>query len=572
MVDNVTGVTLTFNGEIYNYVELRDELEDLGHRFLSNSDTEVLLRAYLEWGSQCVQRFNGDWAFLIFDPRTRTAFFARDRFAVKPLYYTRARGGVSIASEPKGLLTLYPELRRVNEKVLYRFLRESALYDMNQSFYEGIHVLPPAHLAIYRPDEDVLEISRYWDWPSVRSAAHRDIQAQFDALFEDAVRLRMRSDVPVGTTLSGGLDSTATTTVAGDGLNSDAGRMVAFTSVYEKPSGGASADEKEWAERAVSVCPNVELKEVTASVSNWSSTLRRIVKYMDGPGYSPAVYPLWNIMQSASHRGIKVLVEGQGADELLGGYPDHSAAALLDEWWFALSRCKLGRLIREFRGYWTTFGGLFFVMRLARLVSPWLRDFNYRYSGAVGAMRSDFIKRAGSTSAGGIQAVRALSGIGLAEREMRIDFESRILPGLLHYGDAISMANGIESRLPFLDYRLVEFCASLPIDWKIRGGQTKYILREFLRRNKQSQIANRKDKKGYPTPIDQLLKEDNGKVLRELLMAPDSKILEYCDHKGLNDLINRYLSGWKRSENPLYRLVSAELWLRECIDPGYDLT
>jgi asparagine synthase (glutamine-hydrolysing) len=148
---------------------------------------------------------------------------------------------------------------------------------------------------------------------------------------------------------------------------------------------------------------------------------------------------------------------------------------------------------------------------------------------------------------------------------MRVDFSSRILPGLLQYGDTVSMANAIESRLPFLDYRLVEFCARLPIEWKIRNGQTKYILREYLRSIGQSQIANRKDKKGYPTPIEQLFKFNNGEMLRELLLTPDARIGKYCEHKKIKKLICRYLSGQKRSEDPLYRLISAELWLQECI-------
>ena len=141
----------------------------------------------------------------------------------------------------------------------------------------------------------------------------------------------------------------------------------------------------------------------------------------------------------------------------------------------------------------------------------------------------------------------------------------RILPGLLQYGDTVSMANGIESRLPFLDYRLVEFCARLPIEWKIRNGQTKYILREYLRRIKQTQIANRKDKKGYPTPIEQLFKYNDGELLRELLLSQHSRISAYCDQSKIQDLLTRYLAGQKRSENPLYRLLSAELWLQECI-------
>ncbi len=565
MVDESTGVALTFNGEIYNYIELRSELEALGHHFHSQSDTEVLLRSYLAWGTRCVERFNGDWAFLIWDPRDRSAFLSRDRFAVKPLYITHSNGVLSIASEPKSLLALYPELRRVNERALYRFLKESALYDNADCFYEGIQLLQPAHSAIYKLDEDELAIMRYWDWPEADTPpAQGNVQMEFNALFEDAVRLRMRSDVPVGVTLSGGLDSTAVMTSANRHLESGKTRMTAFTSVYEKQGDSTVVDERKWAALAVENCTHVDLQLVEAPKHLWMQTLRKIIYYMDGPGYSPAVFPLWNIDHTASRQKVVVLMEGQGADELLGGYTDHAAAALLENSGFLLRRFKWIYFGRELKGCLAAFGARVFLTRLSRLVFPSLIDFNYRHAGLLGVMRADFIERV-SSELDKLPPARKTTTVGLAEGVMRADFSSRILPGLLQYGDTVSMANAIESRLPFLDYRLVEFCARLPIEWKIKNGQTKYILREYLRSIGQLQIANRKDKKGYPTPIEQLFKFNDGEMLRDLLLAHDARIRAYCDQEKIQNLISRFLSGQKRSENPLYRLISAELWLQECI-------
>ena len=567
MVDESTGVALTFNGEIYNYVELRSELETLGHQFNSQSDTEVLLRSYLAWGTQCVERFNGDWAFLIWDPRGRIAFLSRDRFAVKPLYLAHASGRLSVASEPKALLALYPDLRRVNERALYRFLKESALYDNADCFYEGIQVLKPAHSAVYKLDENELTIARYWDWPDVGIAPPQvNVQMQFDALFEDAVRLRMRSDVPVGVTLSGGLDSTAVMTSANRHLESGKTRITAFTSVYEMQADLPIVDERKWAALAVESCTHVDLQLVEAPKHSWVQTLRKIISFMDGPGYSPAVFPLWNIDYTASQQNVIVLMEGQGADELLGGYTDHAAAALLEHFGYLLRKFKWVDLGRELRGCLNAFGARVFLTRLIRIVFPRLIEFNYRHAGLLGVMREDFIERVGLES-DKLPPARGVASVGLAEGVMRVDFSSRILPGLLQYGDAVSMANAIESRLPFLDYRLVEFCARLPIGWKVRNGQTKYILREYLRCIGQSRIADRKDKKGYPTPIGQLFRFNDGEMLRELLLAPDARIRAYCDQKKIQNLIHRYLSGQKRSENPLYRLISAELWLQACIPP-----
>ncbi len=564
MADQETGVVLTFNGEIYNYIELRKELESLGYHFQSNSDTEVLLKSYLAWGKQCIDRFNGDWAFLIWDPRERIAFVSRDRFAVKPLYFTRARGAFSIASEPKALLQLYPELLKVNERALYRFLVESALYDRTDCFYDGIQSLPPSCYGIYRLDTDTLDVERYWDWPKGKPSPQKDIQAQFNALLEDASRLRMRSDVPVGITLSGGLDSTAVMSTAEKQLEVGSSRMTAFTSVYDNQS-EVLVDERKWAALAAENCAHVDLQLVGAQVSDsWLQTLRKILHHLDGPGYSPAVVPLWNIMHSASKQNVKVLMEGQGADELLGGYADYAAAALLDRWGYLLRRLKWISLGRELMSCFATFGVTVFLTRLSRFVFPWLINLNYRYAGLLWVMRADFVARVNLEPDNSTPA-RTDTSTSFAEKVMRFDFTTRELPGLLQYGDAVSMANGVESRLPFLDYRLVEFCAGLPIDWKIRNGQTKYILREYLRSTGQTQIANRKDKKAYPTPVEQLFKFNNGQILNELLLTPEARISAYCDQNKIRKLIERYLSGQKRSENPLYRLLSAELWLQECI-------
>jgi asparagine synthase (glutamine-hydrolysing) len=295
----------------------------------------------------------------------------------------------------------------------------------------------------------------------------------------------------------------------------------------------------------------------------WLQTLRKIIRFMDGPGYSPAVFPLWHIASTASRQQVKVLMEGQGADELLGGYTDYAAAAMLGKLVHLLSRFQWVALGREVMSCFAAFGASVFLIRLSRLMFPWLIEFNYRHSGLLGVMRPEFIERVKPRLEN--MPARRNSSESLAENVMRFDFSSRILPGLLQYGDTVSMANGIESRLPFLDFRLVEFCARLPIEWKIRAGRTKFILREYLRQINQAEIADRQDKKGYPTPIERLFKSNDGEMLREVLLSPDARIGAYCDQEKIHQLLNRYLAGQNRSENPLYRLLSAELWLQECI-------
>jgi asparagine synthase (glutamine-hydrolysing) len=370
--------------------------------------------------------------------------------------------------------------------------------------------------------------------------------------------------VPVGLTLSGGLDSSAVMTSVNKNLVYGSTPVKAYTATFDKQPYSAEVSEQPWAKLAADRYSHINQQPILSSMDNWLQTLRQCIRHMDGPGYSPAVFPQWSIMIAASQDGVKVLLEGQGADELLGGYPDYAAANLLDRTWPLLRKFKWFLLWKELQTYFATFGLTYFLMRLVRLISARLKNFNYRYSGVIGVMRNDFIERA-YLYPENLSTLQNRKSISLPEKLMRNDFMSNILPGLLQYGDSISMAHGVESRQPFLDHRLVEFCSRLPIEWKIRDGQTKFILREYLRRHGQVEIANRQDKKGYPTPLEYFFKQNNGELLREMLLSPEAKIHDYCDAPKIEKLINRYLAGLKRSVNPLYRLLSTELWLRECI-------
>ena len=318
-----SGAVIVFNGEIYNHLELRAELASLGHRFAGHSDTEVLLHALAEWDTAALPRLNGMWAFAFWQPERKRLLLARDRFGVKPLYYRNAVGGLAFASEPKALLALFPEHRVVAEETLLDFLGNNLLYARGESFYRGIHVVPPAHCAVYEQATGSLQLSRYWDYPSQVDAtlgADAAVQ-QFDALFTDAVRLRLRSDVPVGVTLSGGLDSTGVLAAASP---MSARPLTCFTSVY----GDGEMGELPWAQSA-SAAVGAPLLPVAAPQQDWLATLRKVAWHMDGPGYSPAVYPLWHLMQRARSESVPVLLEGQGADEALAGYPQYAVLELL---------------------------------------------------------------------------------------------------------------------------------------------------------------------------------------------------------------------------------------------------
>jgi asparagine synthase (glutamine-hydrolysing) len=558
MVDADSGAVVTYNGEIYNYLELRQELESRGHRFRSATDTEVLLKAYLEWGPGCLGRLNGMWAFAVWIPARQTLFCARDRFGVKPFYLWRNSSSIAFASEPKAILALRPETRRVDESTLAAFLGQSDLYTGDRSFYEGIRVLPPAHCAQWSAATGDLRMWRYWNYPSepARLQSPQHEIATFTALLDDAVRIRLRSDVPVGLTLSGGLDSTAVLTGA---MKSGSQPLACFTSVYSSQERG----EAGWAQRAAAPY-GIQPIEVEATESNWLDTSLDISWHMDGPGSSQAVYPLWFVMREARARAVPVLLEGQGADELLGGYSQHAVLALLREVRAVTTRPNRNsvqemhlawrRLVRTFTLRWA-------VLWTLREAFPGLLGLYRRRSTASAVMRPELAVHLPPDRFG----LDAPPWTDPLSRRLLDDHSRGVLPGLLHYGDAISMAHGIESRLPFMDYRLVEHLFARSSELKVRQGETKWLVREYLRRNGQRSIGERPDKLAYPTPLEHWLVRAGGATAKEVLLQPGALIHTYCEPSRIDRLIRMHVAGRAGAGYHVYRLVSTELWLRTCI-------
>lgn len=561
MIDSVSGHVIVYNGEIYNYLELKTDLQIRGHKFRTTSDTEVLLKCYLEWGVDCLKRLNGMWSLAIWSPIEKTLFFARDRFGIKPFYYThQARLGFAFASEPKALTALFPECRQADEGSLYEFLSMGMLYASGRSFYKGIKVLPPAHCGEFRPCTGSLRIWRYWRYPQY-AGAHQSVEddvAEFKALLNSAVNIRLRSDVPVGVTLSGGPDSTA---ILAGAHGSGVGHITCFTSVY----GDTNRGEAKWARRACSLYTD-DLQEIETPKKDWLFTLEKIAWHMDGPGYSPAVYPLWYIMKRARQEGILVLLEGQGADEALGGYPQYGVLSLLSKLSATFSGRNQKRGWRDCRETWQrlveTFTLKWVLLWTIRELAPWLVNFNRRVVGAGSTLRKQFIAYMHKDKLKEHEPYRHPDRI---TRRLQSDHSRDILPGLLHYGDAISMAHSVESRLPFMDYRLIDFLFARSYKIKIRQGVTKWILREYLRGVNQSAIAGRKDKLGYPTPVESWLAEHNGTIARDVLLSSNAAITRYCEPRKIENLIARHVSGRHGVGNHIYRLLSTELWMQQCV-------
>lgn len=554
MQDPASGTVIVFNGEIYNHAELGEELKRLGHCLTGHSDTEVLLHALIEWGVDVLPRLNGMWAFALWLPGRRQLLLARDRFGVKPLYYRRGKAGLAFASEPKALLSLFPEHREIEENTLLDFLGNNLLYARSTSFYHGVDVVPPAHFALYDPNSGSLELTRYWDYPqeTERQLTADEALEEFSSLFEDAVRLRLRSDVPVGITLSGGLDSTGVLSAA---AGEAALAPTCFTSIYSDNVQG----ERAWAELA-SRAANATLVPVAAPQDDWLPTLRKISWHMDAPGYSPAVYPLWHLMKRARAEGVPVLLEGQGADEALAGYPQYAVVEML-----AYLQGRSGR--RDARGIGGRLSALqkTFSLRWAfawalRELSPTMLRLHRRRVGFESLMRE-------SVALPGLPENASPRRVDPVGERLLQDHSRDILPGLLHYGDAMSMAHGIETRNPFLDYRLVEWMFRLPPSLRFRNHETKWVLREYLRVHGQERIGNRPDKKGYPTPVGQWM-ATFGHELEHLLCDTPTPLHEWCDPQRIRRLIEQNRTGGMSASHHLYKLLSTQLWIQECVQKG----
>jgi asparagine synthase (glutamine-hydrolysing) len=553
-------LALVFNGEIYNYVELRRELQSLGHCFKSTGDTEVLLHAYQQWGGDCVQRFNGMWAFLIHDTRTNTIFGSRDRFGVKPLYRARTRDAVLLASEIKAIRASGLYHGGVNWTAVSRLLqrRLDLVEETGETFYADIEQVPAGCAFELRADGSFREW-RFWSLDELPDLAITDPAAQFRELFDDAVRLRMRSDVPVGVSLSGGLDSTSIISVmASHRAAADAVAPNASLEAFSFMS--AEYDEEPYIKQTLEQT-KAELHRVGMDPQKLWDDLERLLWFQDEPVHSAPALVSFDVYALAAANGVKVILCGQGADEIIAGYPNYFA-----EYWLWLVRHgKLRRLRDEIDAFARALG-----RSPAELLRHTLRQycgFQLRRSKTYRSLTKR--RRSSSTQANGWftpevhQAYRDTGdeSHGSLEAALRQSVERAPLPLYLRIEDRNSMAHSVEARLPFMDYRLVSLAFRLAPEWKLRGPWNKYVLREAMRSSIPESVRTRLDKMGFPVPVARWFRTTLYEPLQDLLAS------ERARGRGLYnvDVIRRDLERHREGEidiaNGLFNVAQLETWL-----------
>ena len=549
-------VWVIHNGEIYNFLELRPELEAKGHVFRSAGDSEVILHAYEDEGEDCVRRFNGMWAFALWDARRRKLLLSRDRLGEKPLYYVIDSGGVLFASEAKALLALRPELAEPSLPEIAQFLAAGLTDTDGATMFRRVRQLLPGHHLVANADGRH-EVKRYWAAPDpseVETISMERAARRLRELLEDSVRLRLRSDVPVGTCLSGGLDSSSLVAVESGQLGS--APIHTFSSVFQ---------EREYSEGHYVDAVNSAFTTVPHRVTpspDFSTSLPRILWHQEVPIPGPGIYPQWCVMGLAEGK-VKVLLDGQGADELLGGYfyfyPDHFADLLRSSrypsglWQLAMALARVCR--RSSPG------------QAARLLKAGLRRLRGHpfEAGFKGGWHTSYLTPEAVREVNVHLGPAANPGAGYTATSLHREVVQTSLPILLHYEDRSAMAHGIETRVPYLDHRLVEFCMRLPGTLRIHAGVTKAPLRRAMNPALPPAVARRIDKLGYPEPLANWLRQKAHGEVDEILLSQRTRARGILSTGAVEQDLREHRGGRNRVI-PLYRALTLELWFRIFVD------
>jgi asparagine synthase (glutamine-hydrolysing) len=554
---------VTHNGEIYNFPELRAELQRLGHVFRSHTDTEVILHAYEEWGEAALHRFNGMWAFLLWDGRRRRLVCARDRFGVKPLYYAWTDGIIALASEPKAILATGLVRPEPNEALIVHYLAHGLVDHTDETFFAGIRAVPPGHVLVIEDGEP--RIRRWYELPvdePLLGLSEEEYAQRFAETLTDSVRIRLISDVPVGTALSGGLDSSSIACLV-DELMRGQGIKLGGLDVQKTFSArypAAPDDEGRYID-AVAAKTGVAQHQVEPSAAGLLDALDDLVHHQDEPFTTTSMYAQWEVYRLARSSGVIVTLDGQGGDETVGGYPHHRAALLLQ----LVRSGRLLRWLREARSLNGPVGPLFAqgVLSSIRLALP-------------PAVRGPLLARRASRAAPAwLRAQRVPHPAAVYRHDRRIGdaFRSQLyldlvtgLPSLLRYADRSSMAHSVEARLPFLDYRLVELAFALPNELRVGGGETKVVLRRAMAGVVPREVLDRRDKIAFSTPQDRWFRNDLRPFLVDVLGSPSFRSRPWFSWSETERALDAYFSGTEDRSAEVWRWLNLELWLRHFVD------
>lgn len=560
-------VWITFNGAVYNYLELRQELIQKGHKIKTYCDTEVIIHAFEEYGESCVEKFNGMFSFVIWDSKKKQLFAARDRFGIKPFYYYSDSDKFIFASEIKSILATGMVDKQVNndgikDYIVFQFsLGEKTLF-------KNIKKLKPGHFLKIDLTKGISIVEKqYWDLKFEYDTYHTEdyFVDKLMFLIEDAVRLRLRSDVPLGSHLSGGLDSSTVVCLASDLLGGNG--LKTFTGSFRE---GKEYDETAYA-KIVSKHANTQYFEIMPSANDFKDTLNDIIYYLDEPGAGPGVFPQYFVSKLASQH-VKVALGGQGGDEIFMGYARYLVAYLEEcvkgAIWETADKDKYAvdldsiipnlPLLTTYKPMLSYFwkDGLFGAQddRYYRLID--------RSEGMKDLFNEDIFNTGEYLPIHDFKAIFNKEDIhSYINRMMYFDIKGS-LPALLHVEDRTSMAVGLESRLPLLDYRIAELLATIPPVIKFKGGKSKALFKKAIKNIVPQEILQRKDKMGFPVPLAEWYQGSLKDYVKEILLSDTTR------QRGIfkPDQLEKVLQGENKFSRVTWGLLCLELWYRTFID------
>jgi asparagine synthase (glutamine-hydrolysing) len=547
-------LALVFNGEIYNYLELRSELVRRGHVFRSQSDSEVILHAYQEYGIECVRAFNGMWAFALYDSGRKTLFASRDRFGVKPFYYLSRPDRLIFSSEIKGILAVN-QIREANRCKIYDYLAYGYRTNNAETFFASVLELPPAHNLVIRDGQ--VAIQRYWTLPDrMPPKSGASAREELLELLADAIKLRFRSDVPVAMLLSGGLDSTSIVRLADDMIESGAlgaTRLKAYTASFP----GHDEDEAHLVRQFAGTCRHLDLVVITPDAENLVSRIEPFVHGLGEPIFSTTAFAHYMLMGEIRKHGTKVVLNGQGSDEAFAGYGRYIIGYfLLDT---LLSRPtalpEQIRLIHAVMGFGYGFILVQFAKALlGRRFASYLRG---RFQeGIVGVLAPDFRRAHYRYLDDSLPSATADN----LDRHLRNQLLKYGFNQILHYEDHSAMQHSIEIRSPFIDYRLMEFAFSLRDCDKFESGVTKRVLREAFATRLPSAVVQNHRKLGFATPFNAWLREPGMKSFVGDILASNSFNTRAIWNPA--KIRARFRGSEQYHSFPYWRVLNLELWAR----------
>ncbi len=564
MVSSDKKYVITYNGEIYNYIELKNELEEMGAHFFSDSDTEVIIEAYRYWGINAFNRFNGMWAFALYDIENSEVILCRDRFGIKPLYYLEKKGIIVFASEIKSIFEVFPEEKIPDETSIFRYLSFSLKEDVDErTFYKNVKVFSPAKYWRIGLKHDIREEKAYWEIDEklfYQKWIHgRNPITTFRNLFESAVGLRLRADVEVGACLSGGIDSSS---IVGCVSNKYSKKIHTFSSIYD--------DEDCNEEEYIKVVNNLWKCEAhyirpEEYEGYFVDYIKKIVYHHDQPIGGASLYSQYMVMNGV-YGNVKVVLDGQGADELFAGYIryySHYINDLICEGTLQ-ARIKAIRTLTIVKKYWAYAIATMSTDSIVNLVGI-KNSFLFQNDKEVSELKVNrssrlftdaFIRQVVSDER--IEGIKLSSNLNTC---LCNDVLTYSLPSLLHNEDGNSMAFSIEARVPFMDYRIVEFALALDGNYKIKGSHTKWIVRKACRKYLPEKVYKRKSKLGFPAPFSRWIIEGKSSdfIKEQIFRFADRGIVE-------RDIVETFYNMHieKKSDNTeiLFRFFCMELWMQ----------